>query len=372
MTSKKRMLTAMCNAIPDRVPVAPDMSNMIPCKRTGLPFWDIYLFEKVPLWKAYIDAVRHFGFDGWLAGLGSGIWPEDAGSEWREAIVKQTPERIYTRRFRENGKREWTHECTVYYRDNPPSDQIALDKVGLSNDDPQSWIEVERSARSVADLLPEVRSSMGESGIVGLDVWLPGLDIKHPEQVFEYYDDRDTFLKKCAADHKRIMRRLAYALSLKPDFILIGISGHMISNPPEIFRELSLPTLKAITRACKDADIPSQIHCCGPEKELVTIAAEESDLSSINPLEIPPMGNCTLADVKKNWGAKVSLMGNLHTTDVMLHGSRDEVFTASRKAMDDAAAGGGFILSTGDQCGRDTPDENIFAMIEAVEQFGKY
>ena len=66
MTSRERMLIAMKNGQPDMVPVAPDISNMIPCKLTGKPFWDIYLYQDPPRWKTYIDAVRYFGFDGWL------------------------------------------------------------------------------------------------------------------------------------------------------------------------------------------------------------------------------------------------------------------------------------------------------------------
>ena len=154
--------------------------------------------------------------------------------------------------------------------------------------------------------------------------------------------------------------------------ILIGISGHMISNPEPIFRELSLPTLKAVTAICKEAGVISQVHCCGPEYDLVKIAAEETDLSSINPLEHPPMGDCHLARVKKEFGRDISLMGNLHTTEVMLMGSPEDVERASKQAIDDAAEGGGFILSTGDQCGRDTPDENIHAMIEAARDYGSY
>ncbi len=45
---------------------------------------------------------------------------------------------------------------------------------------------------------------------------------------------------------------------------------------------------------------------------------------------------------------------------------------ASKQAIDDAAEGGGFILSTGDQCGRDTPDENILAMIQTARTYGRY
>ena len=56
----------------------------------------------------------------------------------------------------------------------------------------------------------------------------------------------------------------------------------------------------------------------------------------------------------------------------MLLGTPADVVAASRKAIDDAAAGGRFILSTGDQCGRDTPDENLFAMIETARTYGRY
>ena len=54
LTSRERMLVAIRNQEPDVVPVAPDMSNMIPCRLTGKPFWDVYLHEDPPLWKGQI------------------------------------------------------------------------------------------------------------------------------------------------------------------------------------------------------------------------------------------------------------------------------------------------------------------------------
>ena len=84
------------------------------------------------------------------------------------------------------------------------------------------------------------------------------------------------------------------------------------------------------------------------------------------------MGDCNLAELKRSFGKKISLMGNLHTTDVMLKGTPADVERAARKAIDDAAADGGFILSTGDQCGRDTPDANIFKLVEVAQTYGRY
>jgi len=127
-----------------------------------------------------------------------------------------------------------------------------------------------------------------------------------------------------------------------------------------------------VTELAYDLGIPTHVHSCGPEQELVRMAVEETRLSVIDPLEIPPMGDCNLAELKRRYGDRIVLKGNLHTTAVMLQGSRDDVVGASKAAIDAAADGGRFILSTGDQCGRDTPDENLRAMVETARTYGRY
>ena len=68
MTPRERFLAAMrAGGVPDRVPCAPDFSNYIPCRRTGLPFWEVYFDGVVPLWKAYLDTVDYFGTEAWMA-----------------------------------------------------------------------------------------------------------------------------------------------------------------------------------------------------------------------------------------------------------------------------------------------------------------
>jgi len=152
----------------------------------------------------------------------------------------------------------------------------------------------------------------------------------------------------------------------------VGGSGTLIWKTVEMFRKLALPAVQRATALAKEANIPTHVHSCGPETALVEILANETDLTIIDPLEVPPMGDCDLADLKKRFGHKLILKGNLHTTDVMLRGTVQDVIDASKRAIDDAAEGGRFILATGDQCGRDTPDENLHAMVETARTYGRY
>ncbi|MFH2068446.1 MAG: uroporphyrinogen decarboxylase family protein [Candidatus Omnitrophota bacterium] len=370
----------MKNGQPDMVPVAPDTSNMIPCKLTGKPFWDIYLYQDPPLWKAYIDTVKYFGFDGWLPSIPNIFEKEEpSGCKKETVVVFRSEERIITREYTEkekNGK-EWSPLITVYYRSDPPT-ILAASKLGME-ESPRKYEPIEgiKEQKKDLELLKEIKGYMGNKGVVGIHAAVPSLD--NPEvpgsySVYDYYDRCDEVKKHMEKAGEETIKRLGKILSspVRPDFIFTGASGLLIFNTPAIFRDLGLSTLKKITKMCKEAGIPSQIHCCGPERALVEMCAEETDLSSINPLEIPPMGDCNLKEIKERFGKKISFMGNLHTTKVMLKGTTKAVAEAARKAMDDAAKGGGFILSTGDQCGRDTPEENIFKMIDTAKTYGKY
>ena len=84
------------------------------------------------------------------------------------------------------------------------------------------------------------------------------------------------------------------------------------------------------------------------------------------------MGDIDLAEVKRKHGQRLAFMGNLHTSEVMLLGTPQYVRQKSLEAIRDAGPGGGFILSTGDQCGRETPEENLFACVEAAKTYGRY
>ncbi len=376
MTPRERMIVAMTNGTPDRVPVAPDISNMIPARRTGRPFWDIYYFNEPPLWQAYIDAVKYFGIDGWfIYGDMQYQWPGDR----HEAIedMRKTDERWVVRYRGRIDASTYTYENTYYIAD-PPTTTVKMIK-----DIEANWDLVEKLfAAPVAynpSLLRAQRAALGDLGAFGLGIGYPGLQHWFSnfagglEALTYWYYDKHEYIERLLHLHEQqAVVQMEMILNERPDFVLLGASGTITMQSPKIARELCLPTIQRLTRMARDAGVPTMLHSCGKERILVKWCAEETDLGCINPLEIPRMGDCNLADLKQHFGSRIALMGNLHTSEVMLMGNTNAVRRASLQAIRDAGQGGGFILSTGDQCGRDTPDENLFAMVQTAREFGQY
>jgi len=240
---------------------------------------------------------------------------------------------------------------------------------------PDKWEKIEgrKFYPHGEELLAMVKNEMGDNGLTGVFCGT-SIIIHNDNDILDYFDNPEKFRNKRDELLVFFEKKLHKLMSLehKPDFICTGGSGTLVFQNETMFRELTLPIVKRITALCKEYGIPTHIHSCGPEANLVKIMAEETDLTVIDPLEIEPMGDCNLSELKKLYGKKLVLKGNLHTTRVMLQGSVQDVIDASKKAIDDGAENGRFILSTGDQCGRDTPDENLFAMIETAKTYGKY
>ena len=377
MTSRERLLKVLKGEIPDCVPVAPDFSNMIPAKRTGKPFWDLYLYNDPPQWEAYIDCAKFFNIDSMLDGYFPFVFPDNTVPEhdWQTAIIRRNPEMIVTQQYyRESGKITWHDKVNVYPVGDPPTGNVTLDKLELPPV-PAKWEPLEgvKSYDRGPEGLKRAKAMLGDQGLLG--VFMTSINmIGNPEKLFEYYDNPEKLEAEVEKRMKDVERKFAWLMSLdvRPDFLCVGGSGSMIYQSPEFVRKYSLPAVKRAIELATAAGIPTHVHSCGPEKELVKIMAEETSLTVIDPLEIPPMGDCNLAELKRLYGKKLTLKGNLHTTEVMLKGSVLDVINASKKAIDDAKEGGRFILSTGDQCGRDTPFENIFAMVETARTYGRY
>jgi len=381
LTPKQRLLLAMTNQVPDRVPCTPDISNMVPARLTGKTFEHVYLHHNPPLGEAYLRAVEQLDLDGW--------WPN-----WEPRRITDTAGQIDLQvrlEHRSDGAID-EHKRVVtpageltqtlrYFPDNPPAMTEKPIK-DLAADLPawKAWqgelVDIDAGDFAEAYARAGDRCISGTcvlpGGLQNLEMYLHGgieeasvMALERPELVDEWMDhhNRNTL---------RLVEMLLDRCEPPMDFLLIGASGLGMFNTEDQLRRWVLPGVQDITRICKQAGVPTMLHSCGRARKLVQILADETDLDCFNPLEKPPMGNCVLSEVKQALGEKISLMGNLHTTDVMLRGTAEQVRAAAREAIADAGANGGFILSTGDQCGRDTPLDNFAAMLEVCRNEGRY
>lgn len=376
MTSRQRLLVAMAGRKADRVPATPDISCMVPVRLSGRTYFDVFIHDDPPLWEAYLAAVRHFGIDGWFA-YGSvcpttrdvtqtGRWLVDEPDRKVREITHHTPEGPLTEQF-------------LYTLDKPPLrvKKLVEDPV---RDLPKLHCLFGPIASCDTRLLNTQREALGQLGILGINLPAPGFHIWNEYvvggiQTLSYLEaDRPALLEALAeVCHERAMQELGLILEAGVDFVLTGGSGSITLASPALWEKYSLPTLKAVCDRCRDAGVPSMVHSCGKQRHMIEVCAGQTSLNCINPLEPPPMGDVTLQEARRLVaGSDLTLMGNLHTTDVMLLGTPEAVRSASRTAIQDAGTDGGFILSTGDQCGWDTPDENIFAMVDAAETYGNY
>ena len=144
-------------------------------------------------------------------------------------------------------------------------------------------------------------------------------------------------------------------------FLCDDVSGLL---SPYLFEEFFVPYAKRIFDAHKNT--LTIYHCDAPLAKAVNMAP----LTGARAFHMGFQHD--MGDLKAAFGDKMALFGNVHPIEVLLRGTPENVREVSRLCIEKAAAGGGFALSSGGVIDRGTPPENIDAMIQATEDFGKY
>ena len=377
-SARENIIAALFNEVPDYVPCCPDISNMIPARLTEKPFWDIYLYNNPPLGLAQVFAVDQLKVDGFSDQGRLDPSPEYAKKK-KERIFYQQHEYTDTKTTFNTSHGDLTYK-TRYYRNQPP---VLIEKPikNLMEDLPklEEFFDPGAVQSFGVDYYSLVKEKLGDKGVICLNVPVPGLHWLHENQEggFEtaiklFYEEPDLVREVCDIIHNYIIEYVQRGLEVGVDVIQLGASGMLHFQSPQIIRELSLSTMKEIAFLGKSEGVPCHLHACGKEQALVQLAADHTVITSVEPLEMPPMGDCVLASIKQEFGEKLGLKGNIHTIDVMLLGSPKDVENAVMSCINDAAYNGGYILSTGDQCPAETPIENLIAMVKATRSFGQY
>jgi uroporphyrinogen decarboxylase len=382
MTSKERMLIAFRRRTPDRIPVSPDISVMVPAKLTGRPFYELFLdgrdhngWTSATYAEAYVEAVRQFGIDGWYIYGGLKEIRPPGTPELVTTIVTEQDRRI-ANRICHTPKGDFD-ELEIYFADEPPWRQNKPIK-SLRRDferfklymRPEGW-EWETSFHD-CDLI-------GDNGVyvamvpVFQDWWFHNRQGGFDQCVQDFVDEPDFLQEVHEYWMEWSLAYLAANLKARPDEIMLGGSSASLSvSSPSIFRRFELPFIQKASRMCREAGIICHLHICGRSWKLVEIVASETDVDVMEPMEEPPGGDVDIAEAKRRVGDKLCIKGNINTFDFMMNATPAQVEEKCKRLIDAVGPGGGFVLSTGDQCGRDTPHANLFKMVEVAQTYGKY
>jgi uroporphyrinogen-III decarboxylase len=378
MTSKERILCAMRGGTPDRVPVQLGIYSIatIFSKST---FWDVYYHNKFDLAELMVEMAREFDFDGYLY-TGIGAKRKNEVNRTTNEVVSQDEEFIVRRTTIE------TPGGTLWSERTFPRTEVPTTTRGLVKTVEDFKLYLEYCLPDPDELewdatpIERAKKLLGDHGAVGATQGtLPGLHdlisvfdgkletatyfmVDHPELMEEYRQRKENIL----------LSQLPRMLEARPDYVEISNSGMLTLSNPEWVRQFALPTLKKATRLCRQAGIPSELHCCGKARLVVEMCANETELDSINPLQPPPMGDCDLAEIKCVFGKRLCIKGNVGVTDPMLTGTPDDVEKDVIRCLNAAKAGGGYILFTEEGLGANTPFANIRRYVQVGKALGGY
>ncbi len=149
--------------------------------------------------------------------------------------------------------------------------------------------------------------------------------------------------------------------SLAAVFLCDDISG--LLSPP-MFKEFFIPYAARIFEEHSDA--LTIYHCDSEMRNLIELAPE----TGAKAFHMGFMHD--MAELKRTIGGRMCLLGNVAPVGVLMRDTPERVLEESRRCIEGGAEGGGFGLSSGGVVDRGTPPENIDALIEASERFGKY
>ena len=146
--------------------------------------------------------------------------------------------------------------------------------------------------------------------------------------------------------------------------------GNMSVMSPAHWREFVYPHMKAFCDEVHSYSPRARIYChiCG---NVLPIAEDlvKTGLDCVGPLD--PLGGFTPADIRQRVGDAVSLMGGVNTLS-FVDGTPESVRGETRRCIEEAGARGGFVLGSGCVVPRSALKENLLALREAADRYGRY
>jgi uroporphyrinogen decarboxylase len=138
---------------------------------------------------------------------------------------------------------------------------------------------------------------------------------------------------------------------------------------PAQFEEFIQPNLTRIVERTHELGARFMKHTDGHIWPILEqLVATGADI--LQPFE--PNAGMDIGEVKRHYGRRVCLMGNIDCSFILSQAGPDEVVEAVRACLAAAAPGGGFILSSSNSIHSGVKPENYLAMLLASRELGAY
>ena len=337
MTGRERFLAALRREQPDRVPI-----------------WELIINE--PTLSALFGNIGYFEL------------AERLGLDAITVFENQRTEDLGGGRVRDEWGIVWgIEECGVAYPlGHPIKSPSDLDSYKAPDPHADYRLDTLRDA---------VRRFKGEKAITiccheafEFSHYLVGMD-----NLFTAYLEDPEFVHRLARiviDYKKAVLRRAVEEGL--DVVVSGDDYAYKTAPlmsPEHFREYSAPYIKEMVAAAHECGVPFVKHTDGNIWSILD-SIVDAGVDALDPIE--PIAGMDIGDVKAKYGDRVAVVGNVDCTEILTHGTREEVIDAVKETIAKASVGGGHIIASSNSIHPGVKPENYRTMVEAAREFGVY
>jgi len=149
---------------------------------------------------------------------------------------------------------------------------------------------------------------------------------------------------------------------------LAGTQGPLFS--PACYRKFYMPRFRRLIEACHKHGMLYVRHTDGNIMSFADDFLVETGIDAYH--SIDPGAGMDIGLIKRRYGDRVTLWGNVDCGPTMTYGSPEDVVRATREVIRIASPGGGHVLTTSNTIHSNIPTANYLAMLEAAREFGRY
>jgi 5-methyltetrahydrofolate--homocysteine methyltransferase len=137
---------------------------------------------------------------------------------------------------------------------------------------------------------------------------------------------------------------------------------------PRYLRKYIFPFYKKLGDVCREKGLGYIFHSDGDCTEVMNDIID-CGYHGFNPIQPNAMD---IEDVKKRWGKKLCLIGNINLDSTMTTGTPEDVTAEVYERIRTLAPGGGYMVASSNSIPDYVPLENMKAMFKAALDYGKY